>query len=319
MRFKVQGMATQSSTERGAHKMARNPVKIEPTAPKKKPSWISVEGGYPKEVEQLIERFKGAGLHTVCQEAACPNLGHCFSRGTASFMIMGDHCTRRCSFCNVAHGKPQPLDPEEPEQLARTVQAMRLRYVVVTSVDRDDLLDGGASHFTACVQRLRNLCPGITVELLVPDFRGRREAALDAMAQGLPDVFNHNIETVPRLYKKARPGADYQESLTLLEEFKKRYPGIPTKSGLMLGLGETMEEVQEVLSNLLAHGVEMLTVGQYLSPSKFHLPVDRYVTPQEFQELGEYAKAIGFKRVASGPMVRSSYHADLQAAGHFSA
>ena len=301
--------------QRGAAKMARIPIKIAPSEPLRKPDWIRIKLATTPAVDQLKSMLRENRLYTVCEEASCPNLSECFSHGTATFMIMGDKCTRRCTFCDVGHGRPDPLDPHEPENLAKTVKQMGLRYVVITSVDRDDLRDGGAGHFTACLQALRRACPSLTIEVLVPDFRGRMEVALDAIAPGLPDVFNHNIETIPRLYKQARPGSDYAWSLTLLQEFKKRFPGIPTKSGLMLGLGETLEEVEEVMRDLRKHDVDMITLGQYLAPSRHHFPVARYVTPQEFKTLGELAKEMGFTRVASGPLVRSSYHADKQAAG----
>lgn len=301
--------------QRGAAKMARIPIKIAPSEPLRKPDWIRIKLATTPAVDQLKSMLRENRLYTVCEEASCPNLSECFSHGTATFMIMGDKCTRRCTFCDVGHGRPDPLDPHEPENLAKTVQQMGLRYVVITSVDRDDLRDGGAGHFTACLQALRHACPSLTIEVLVPDFRGRMEVALDAIAPALPDVFNHNIETIPRLYKQARPGSDYAWSLALLQEFKKRFPGIPTKSGLMLGLGETLEEVQEVMKDLRKHDVDMITLGQYLAPSRHHFPVARYVTPQEFKTLGELAKEMGFTRVASGPLVRSSYHADKQAAG----
>jgi lipoic acid synthetase len=249
----------------------------------------------------------------VCEEAQCPNLGECFSHGTATFMIMGDICTRRCPFCDVAHGKPQPLDRAEPRQLAEAIAEMALAYVVITSVDRDDLRDGGASHFAACIEAVRELRPQTTIEVLVPDFRGRMQAALDALLASPPDVFNHNLETVPRLYRMARPGADYQWSLDLLRHFKARRGDVPTKSGIMLGLGETRAEVEQVMRDLRGHGCEMLTLGQYLQPSRDHLPVERFVTPEEFAELSELGERLGFSNVASGPMVRSSYHADLQA------
>ena len=301
--------------QRGAEKMARIPIKIEPTVPLRKPDWIRIKLPTTTAVDQLKTMLRENRLHTVCEEASCPNLSECFSHGTATFMIMGDKCTRRCTFCDVGHGRPDPLDPDEPENLAKTVKQMGLRYVVITSVDRDDLRDGGAAHFTACLQALRQRCPMLTIEVLVPDFRGRMNVALDAIAPELPDVFNHNIETIPRLYKQARPGSDYNWSLQLLFEFKKRFPDIPTKSGLMLGLGETLEEVREVMQDLRKHQVDMITIGQYLAPSRHHFPVARYVTPQEFQDLGHLAKKMGFIRVASGPLVRSSYHADKQAAG----
>ncbi|MES2998106.1 MAG: lipoyl synthase [Pseudomonadota bacterium] len=301
--------------QRGAAKMARIPIKIEATEPLRKPEWIRIKLATTPAVDQLKTMLRENRLYTVCEEASCPNLSECFSHGTATFMIMGDKCTRRCTFCDVGHGRPDPLDSDEPENLAKTVHKMGLRYVVITSVDRDDLRDGGAGHFTACLQALRRACPSLTIEVLVPDFRGRMEVALHAIAPALPDVFNHNIETIPRLYKQARPGSDYAWSLTLLLEFKKRFPGIPTKSGLMLGLGETLEEVKEVMQDLRKHEVDMITLGQYLAPSRHHFPVARYVTPQEFNDLGDLAKQMGFTRVASGPLVRSSYHADKQAAG----
>lgn len=301
--------------QRGAAKMARIPIKIEPSEPLRKPDWIRIKIPATPAVAQLKNVLRENRLHTVCEEASCPNLSECFSHGTATFMIMGDKCTRRCAFCDVGHGRPDPLDPEEPANLAKTIAMMALRYVVITSVDRDDLRDGGAGHFTACLKAVRAACPSITIEVLVPDFRGRMEVALNAIAPELPDVFNHNIETVPRLYKQARPGSDYAWSLKLLQEFKQRFPGIPTKSGLMLGLGETMEEVEATMQDLRMHNVDMITLGQYLAPSRHHIPVARYVTPDEFKHLGELAKQMGFTRIASGPLVRSSYHADKQAAG----
>ncbi|MGF1529722.1 MAG: lipoyl synthase [Candidatus Competibacterales bacterium] len=303
---------------RGAEKMARIPVKIEPTDPKvrpRKPAWIRAKLPAGPEVDRLKAILRQHKLHTVCEEANCPNLGECFSHGTATFMIMGDICTRRCPFCDVAHGRPLPLDPDEPGNLATTVAAMGLRYVVITSVDRDDLRDGGAAHFAQCIAAVRAAAPAIQVEILVPDFRGRLEVALEQLATAPPDVFNHNLETAPRLYKQARPGSDYQHSLTLLQRFGARFPKVPTKSGLMLGLGETSAEVEEVMADLRRHDVDMLTLGQYLQPSRFHLPVERFVTPDEFARLREVGLAMGFSQVASGPMVRSSYHADLQAAG----
>jgi len=265
------------------------------------------------EVRRLKRILREARLHTVCEEASCPNLGECFGHGTATFLIMGDICTRRCPFCDVAHGRPEPLDPEEPKNLAVTVAAMGLRHVVITSVDRDDLRDGGAAHFVACIRAVREQSPNTRIEVLVPDFRGRMERALEIMDQAPPDVFNHNLETVPRLYRKARPGADYAWSLKLLAEFGHRHPDVPTKSGLMLGLGETFDEILDVMRDLRAHGVQMLTLGQYLQPSLHHLPVERFVPPEEFDELARAAEAMGFAHVASGPMVRSSYHADEQA------
>jgi lipoic acid synthetase len=305
-----------TSKQRGADKLSRIPVKIEPTVDAlRKPDWIRVRIPASPAVAELKKLLRDNNLVTVCEEANCPNLPECFTHGTATFMIMGDKCTRRCSFCDVAHGRPDPLDVNEPAHLASTIAKMRLKYVVITSVDRDDLRDGGASHFAACIKAVREQSPNIQIEVLVPDYRGRMERALEETGKDLPDVFNHNIETVPRLYKQARPGSDYAHSLLLLKEFKKRYPGIPTKSGIMLGLGETNEEIVQTLKDLRAHDVEMVTLGQYLQPSKFHMPVARYVTPDEFKKFGEFAREIGFHNVASGPMVRSSYHADKQAAG----
>ena len=303
--------------QRGAHKTARNPVKIIPVEGPlpRKPAWIRVKAPLGAEVRRIKNLLRQQRLHTVCEEASCPNLAECFSHGTATFMIMGDLCTRRCPFCDVAHGRPGPLDAEEPEHLAEAVAAMGLSYVVITSVDRDDLRDGGAGHFAACVSRVRARCPDTRIEILVPDFRGRMDRALEALADAPPDVLNHNLETVPRLYRKARPGADYDWSLDLLERFKRAHPGIPTKSGLMLGLGEERHEVEQVLADLRAHECDMLTLGQYLQPSRHHLPVERYWEPTEFDSLGEYARGLGFTSVASGPLVRSSYHADAQAAG----
>jgi lipoic acid synthetase len=302
--------------QRGADKVARIPIKVEPTTQViRKPKWIRAKSPAHPEVKRLKQVLREHRLHTVCEEASCPNLGECFGHGTATFMIMGDICTRRCPFCDVAHGKPLPLDQEEPENMARTIAAMGLNYVVITSVDRDDLRDGGAEHFVKCIRETRKHSPGIQVEILVPDFRGRMDIALGIMHQAPPDVFNHNLETVPRLYKKARPGADYQWSLNLIKAFKKEHPEVPTKSGLMLGLGETLEEVRQVMQDLRDHGCDMLTLGQYLQPSLSHLPVDRFVTPEEFDELARIGEEMGFSHVASGPMVRSSYHADAQAAG----
>ncbi len=302
--------------ERGAAKTARIPVKVVATEqPLRKPAWIRAKHHGTPQVMRLKGILRDAKLHTVCEEASCPNLGECFGHGTATFMIMGDICTRRCPFCDVAHGRPEPLDPQEPENLGRTVAAMGLSYVVITSVDRDDLPDGGAAHIAACVAAVRAHSPEIQVETLVPDFRGRMEVALEALGSAPPDIFNHNLETVPRLYREARPGADYHWSLELLQRFGARFPEVPTKSGLMLGLGEELAEVEQVLRDLRAHGVTMLTLGQYLQPSRHHLPVHRFVTPDEFNALGALARELGFTRVASGPMVRSSYHADRQAAG----
>jgi lipoic acid synthetase len=302
--------------ERGAAKTARIPIKVEVTErPARKPAWIRARAPSGPEVARVKRTLRSHGLHTVCEEAACPNLGECFHHGTATFMIMGDICTRRCPFCDVAHGRPAPLDPNEPAQLAETVGALQLKYAVITSVDRDDLRDGGAGHFAACIEAIREHSPATRIEVLVPDFRGRMEPALERLAQTPPDVFNHNLETVPRLYKKARPGADYAWSLELLARYKAVRPEVPTKSGLMLGLGESSEEIEAVMEDLRGHGCEMLTLGQYLQPSRHHLPVARYVEPEEFQRLARVGRAMGFSNVASGPLVRSSYHADLQAAG----
>ncbi|WP_029891485.1 lipoyl synthase [Polycyclovorans algicola] len=301
---------------RGAEKMARIPIKIEPTvqAPRK-PAWIRASLGNAAEVQRVKSALRDNALHTVCEEAGCPNLGECFSKGTATFMIMGAICTRRCPFCDVAHGRPNALDVDEPVKLAQTIRDMKLRYVVITSVDRDDLLDGGAAHFAACIRESRALNPALTIEVLVPDFRGRMDPALTIFNDTPPDVFNHNLETVPRLYKQARPGSDYDWSLDLLERFKGLHPRVPTKSGLMLGLGEEIAEIEQVMRDLRDHGVDMLTLGQYLQPSKHHLPVARFVHPDEFNRLRYVGEAMGFSHVASGPMVRSSYHADQQADG----
>lgn len=301
---------------RGAEKMARVPVKFAPTTPGerlRKPKWIRAKFPGTPAVQQLKQVLRENSLVTVCEEASCPNLGECFGKGTATFMIMGDICTRRCPFCDVAHGRPNSLDQNEPENLARTIAAMKLRYVVITSVDRDDLRDGGAQHFVDCIRAIRTALPSIAIEILTPDFRGRMDVAIRIMQDAPPDVFNHNLETVPRLYKRNRPGSDYQHSLDLLKLFKQAHPGIPTKSGLMLGLGEELDEVREVMRDLRNHDVNMLTLGQYLQPSRHHLPVERYVTPEEFDELRRDGEAMGFTHVASGPMVRSSYHADVQA------
>lgn len=299
---------------KGADKVARIPIKVVPSkAVARKPAWIRARAPVGNRVKQLKARLRENDLYTVCEEASCPNLGECFSKGTATFMIMGDICTRRCPFCDVGHGRPNPLDSEEPAKLARTISGMGLRYVVITSVDRDDLRDGGAAHFVACIRETRKLNPQTRIEILTPDFRGRMEVALQIMTEAPPDVFNHNLESVPSLYRKIRPGSDYVWSLELLRRFKQMHPGVPTKSGLMLGLGEELDEVRQVLRDMRAHDVDMLTLGQYLQPSLDHLAVDRFVTPEEFDELGAYAESIGFAQVASGPMVRSSYHADLQA------
>jgi len=302
--------------QRGAAKMARIPIKIAPTVtPPRKPAWIRARSPAHPEVQRLKQILRDNRLHTVCEEASCPNIGECFAHGTATFMIMGDICTRRCPFCDVAHGRPDPLDPEEPQNLARIIAAMGLKYVVVTSVDRDDLRDGGAQHFVDCILAIRELNPSTRIEVLVPDFRGRMDRALEIFRAAPPDVFNHNLETVPRLYTKARPGSDYAWSLELLKRFKAEHPDVPTKSGLMLGLGEELNEVEQVMRDLRAHDVNMLTLGQYLQPSLNHLPLDRFVTPEEFAQLGKVGDGLGFDHVASGPMVRSSYHADQQAAG----
>ena len=302
--------------QRGQAKMARLPQRIRPLpSPSlpRKPSWIRVRAPVVPGVRRLKSLLRDAALHTVCEEASCPNLGECFSRGTATFMVLGKLCTRRCPFCDVAHGRPLPPDAEEPARLAETVARMGLRYVVITSVDRDDLLDGGGGHFAACIEAVRQRCPGIRVEVLVPDFKKRVERALQALRSTPPDVFNHNLETVPRLYQEVRPGADYAGSLELLHRFKRRHPDVPTKSGLMLGLGETLEEVRDVLTDLRARDCDLVTLGQYLQPGPYHLPVVRFVPPDEFEALGTYARGLGFTGVASGPLVRSSYHADRQA------
>lgn len=296
-----------------AAKVARIPIKIIPQPVARKPDWIRMKVPDSARYQEIKQILRENNLHTVCEEASCPNIGECFSHGTATFMILGDICTRRCPFCDVAHGKPLPPDVNEPANLARTIAQMRLNYVVITSVDRDDLRDGGAQHFVDCIHAVRAASPNIKIEILVPDFRGRLDVAMQILRQAPPDVMNHNLETVPRLYKQARPGSDYQNSLNLLKMFSDCYPSIPTKSGLMLGLGETDEEILEVMRNLRAHKVTMLTLGQYLQPSVHHHPVMRYVDPAIFEELRVKAEAMGFNNTASGPMVRSSYHADLQA------
>lgn len=308
-------MAEKGVKQKGEQKTARIPIKIVPVeAPLKKPEWIRVKAGNSAgrfgEIKAMLRERK---LHTVCEEATCPNIGECFGRGTATFMILGDICTRRCPFCDVGHGKPLPPDPDEPRHLAASVAALKLRYVVITSVDRDDLRDGGAQHFVDVIRAVRTASPSTTIETLVPDFRGRMDIALDILGQALPDVLNHNLETVPRLYKQARPGADYAHSLAFLKQFKARYPNVSTKSGLMVGLGETDGEILEVLADLRAHDVEMLTIGQYLAPTGHHLPVTRYVPPDTFKMFEERAKAMGFSGAACAPMVRSSYWADQQA------
>ena len=301
---------------RGAQKVARIPVKVIPTVDLlKKPDWIRVKIPASPRINSIKEKLREHKLASVCEEASCPNLGECFSNGTATFMIMGEICTRRCPFCDVAHGKPKPLYEDEPRELAEAISEMELRYVVITSVDRDDLKDSGAQHFANCISEVRRLSPEIQIEVLVPDFRGRMEIALDILEKTPPHVFNHNLETVPRLYRQARPGADYKWSLELLRRYKERVPSVMSKSGLMLGLGETKEEVMEVMRDLKAHNVDMVTLGQYLQPSRNHLAVSRFVHPDEFEELRVYGEALGFTHVASGPLVRSSYHADKQAKG----
>ncbi|HEC85902.1 MAG TPA: lipoyl synthase [Thioploca sp.] len=304
-----------SEPQRGADKTARIPIKIVPTdKPLRKPDWIRIKIPSSNAVSSLKAKLRKHHLHTVCEEASCPNLNECFSGGTATFIIMGDICTRRCPFCDVAHGYPAPLDTDEPLNLAKTIATMQLKYAVITSVDRDDLRDGGAGHFVACIQAVREISPRTGIEILVPDFRGRMEIALKILHQAPPDVFNHNLETVPRLYKPVRPGADYEWSLQLLKRFKAEHPQVPTKSGLMLGLGEEIDEVLQVMSDLRAYDCDMLTLGQYLQPSRHHLPVQRYVSPKEFDKLATLGRDMGFKSIASGPLVRSSYHADKHAA-----
>ena len=300
--------------QKAAAKLSRIPVKVEPGEVLKKPDWIRVRAGSPTtrfyEIKQILRE---SHLNTVCEEASCPNIGECFGKGTATFMIMGDKCTRRCPFCDVGHGRPDPLDAAEPENLARTIARLKLRYVVITSVDRDDLRDGGAQHFVDCIRRTRELSPGTRIEVLVPDFRGRDDRALQILTAAPPDVMNHNLETVPRLYREARPGSDYAFSLNLLKKFKALHPQVPTKSGLMVGLGETDEEIIAVMRDMRAHGIDMLTIGQYLAPSTSHLPVRRYVHPDTFRMFEATAYELGFSHAAVGAMVRSSYHADQQA------
>jgi lipoic acid synthetase len=294
-------------------KTARIPIKVVASEPLRKPDWIRVRAGGGERFQEIKKILREAKLHTVCEEASCPNIGECFGHGTATFMIMGDLCTRRCPFCDVAHGRPLPLDADEPRHLGETIAALKLAYVVITSVDRDDLRDGGAGHFVECIREVRRLSPATRIEILTPDFRGRLDRALEILDAAPPDVMNHNLETVPRLYRQARPGSDYAHSLGLLRDFKKRHAQVPTKSGLMVGLGETNDEILEVMRDLRAHDVDMLTIGQYLQPSKHHLPVARYAHPDEFRMFGEEAARMGFNHAASGPMVRSSYHADAQA------
>lgn len=299
--------------QKGRAKTARIPIKIVPVTPLKKPDWIRVRLGNSERFQEIKQILREQKLHTVCEEASCPNIGECFGKGTATFMILGDLCTRRCPFCDVAHGRPKPPDADEPRHLAETIAALKLKYVVITSVDRDDLRDGGAGHFKDCIRAVRELSPQTRIEVLVPDFRGRLDVALDILSACPPDVMNHNLETVPRLYKQARPGSDYAHSLKLLKDFKARFPHIPAKSGLMVGLGETDEEILEVMRDLRAHDVDMLTIGQYLQPSAHHLPVLRYVEPAIFDMYAAEAERMGFNHAASGPLVRSSYHADQQA------
>ena len=303
-----------SVKQKSQAKTARIPIKIVPAEVLKKPEWIRVKAASVNsrfyEIKDILRERK---LHTVCEEASCPNIGECFGKGTATFMIMGDKCTRRCPFCDVGHGRPDPLDVDEPRNLAETIAALKLNYVVITSVDRDDLRDGGAAHFVACIRATRELSPQTKIEVLVPDFRGRLDRALDILKAAPPDVMNHNLETVPRLYKEARPGSDYQFSLSLLQRFKEAVPGVPTKSGLMVGLGETDDEILTAMRDMRAHGIDMLTLGQYLAPSSHHLPVRRYVHPDTFRMFEAQAHAMGFKHAAVGAMVRSSYHADQQA------
>ena len=300
--------------EKGQAKTSRIPIKIVPKEALKKPAWIRVKAASPNsrftEIKQILRE---QNLHTVCEEASCPNIGECFGKGTATFMILGDICTRRCPFCDVGHGRPLAPDADEPRHLAETIARLELRYVVITSVDRDDLKDGGAQHFVDCIRAVRTRSPATTIETLVPDFRGRLDRALEILVNAPPDVMNHNLETVPRLYRQARPGGDYRHSLTLLQEFKLRYPKVPTKSGLMVGLGETDEEILAVMRDLREHAVDMVTIGQYLQPSPHHLPVERYVHPDVFSMFEREAKGMGFKHAAIGAMVRSSYHADQQA------
>jgi lipoic acid synthetase len=303
-----------TAKQKSQAKTSRIPIKIVPAETLKKPDWIRVKAGSPTtrfyEIKDILRSNK---LVTVCEEASCPNIGECFGKGTATFMIMGDKCTRRCPFCDVGHGRPDPLDVDEPDNLAKTIAQLKLQYVVITSVDRDDLRDGGAGHFVACIQKTRELSPDTQIEVLVPDFRGRDDRALEILKAAPPDVMNHNLETVPRLYKEARPGSDYQFSLNLLKKFKALFPHIPTKSGLMVGLGETDEEILATMRDMRAHGIDMLTIGQYLAPSGHHLPVRRYVHPDTFKMFEAQAYEMGFSHAAVGAMVRSSYHADQQA------
>jgi lipoic acid synthetase len=303
-----------SAKQKAAAKLSRIPVKVEQGEVLKKPEWIRVKAGSASSrFYEIKEILRAQNLHTVCEEASCPNIGECFGKGTATFMIMGDKCTRRCPFCDVGHGRPDPLDAQEPQKLAQTIAALKLKYVVITSVDRDDLRDGGAGHFVECIRKTRELSPATRIEVLVPDFRGRDDRALEILKAAPPDVMNHNLETIPRLYKEARPGSDYQFSLNLLKKFKAMFPAIPTKSGLMVGLGETDEEILDVMRDMRAHDIEMLTIGQYLAPTTSHLPVRRYVHPDTFKMFEQKALEMGFSHAAVGAMVRSSYHADQQA------
>ena len=300
--------------QKAGAKLSRIPVKVESAPLLKKPDWIRVKAGSPStrfyEIKDILRKNN---LVTVCEEASCPNIGECFGKGTATFMIMGDKCTRRCPFCDVGHGRPDPLDTNEPQNLANTIAALKLKYVVITSVDRDDLRDGGAAHFVECIRKTRELSPATQIEVLVPDFRGRDDRALEILRAAPPDVMNHNLETIPRLYKEARPGSDYQFSLNLLKKFKALFPSVPTKSGLMVGLGETDEEILQTMRDMREHGINMLTIGQYLAPSTSHLPVRRYVHPDTFKMFEAEAYKMGFTHAAVGAMVRSSYHADQQA------
>jgi lipoic acid synthetase len=314
--IRIAGAEEPVSRELGADKMARNTARFDAQAPRlPKPPWIRVRLPAGNAVQELKSKLRRRELVTVCEEATCPNIHECFAKGTATFMILGEVCTRRCSFCDVAHGRPLPPDSAEPAHLARTVQDMKLSYIVITSVDRDDLRDGGAAHFAACIEQVRALNPGIRIEILVPDFRGRgkRERALEIFATTPPDVFNHNLETVQPLYRDVRPGADYGWSLDLLAQFKAQHPAIPTKSGIMLGLGETRDQVEQAMRDLRSHAVDMITIGQYLQPTAHHHPVLRYWTPEEFESLAAFGYELGFGHVASGPLVRSSYHADQSA------
>jgi lipoic acid synthetase len=314
MTYSAPSRSTPESHQRNTEKLARIPIKVEvPETVLRKPDWIRIKLSASDDITRIKQIMRERNLHSVCEEAACPNLAECFQHGTATFMIMGDLCTRRCPFCDVAHGKPLALDKDEPAHLADAIQAMALKYVVITSVDRDDLRDGGAGHFADCIAQIRAKTPSTKIEILVPDFRGRIEKAVAILAKQPCDVFNHNLETVPRLYKQIRPGADYRGSLELLRQYGAIHPQTPTKSGLMLGVGERPEEIQQVMQDLRTAGCTMLTLGQYLQPSKAHTPVQEYITPAQFDEYGEIAKNMGFKQVASAPMVRSSYHADLQA------